>query len=108
MKNELIYFINNDLGYFMDVKVAKAIKKYFKGKEIEWKQPKIMYVHETHTLSCSNGELYLSGDFGEIVFNCEALFIDLPVIVRLVYEARKETDKRIKENVEEITRLVTQ
>ena len=48
------------------------------------------------------------GDFGTLVFNCESLFIDLPIIVRLVYEARAETDKMIKEQVEEVTRLVTQ
>ena len=109
MKNELIDFINNELGYFMDVKVAKAIKKYFKGKEVEWQEKnKIMYVHETHTLSCSNGELYIEGDFGEIVWNCETLFTDLPHISRMVLKAREETTKRIIEDLEQLTRLVTQ
>ena len=109
MKNELIDFINNELGYFMDVKVAKAIKKYFKGLEVEWQEKeRQMYIPETHTLSCSNGELYIDGDFGQLVWNCETLFTDLPHIIRMVYEARTETDKRIKEQIEEITRLVTQ
>lgn len=111
MKNELIDFVNNELGYFMDVKVSRAIKKYFKGKEVEWIkhcESKSTYIHETHSLSCDNGELSMYGDFGTLVFNCESLFIDLPIIVRLVYEARAETDKMIKEQVEEVTRLVTQ
>jgi hypothetical protein len=109
MKNELIDFVNNELGYFMDVKVSKAIKKYFKGKEVEWQEKvKQMYIPETHCLSQSNGELYIDGEFGSLVWNCETLFTDLPHIVRMVYEARTETDKRVKEQIEEITRLVTQ
>jgi hypothetical protein len=68
---------------------------------------KQMYINETECLSQSNGELYLEGEFGSLVWNCETLFTDLPHIIRLVYEARAETDKRIKEQIEEITRLVT-
>ena len=69
------------------------------------KQIKEMYIGETHTLSQSNGELYLEGDFGSLVWNCETLFTDLPHIIKLVYEARAETDKRIKEDIEKITKL---
>jgi hypothetical protein len=71
------------------------------------KKIKEMYIGETHTLSQSNGELYLDGDFGSLVWNCETLFTDLPYIIRLVYEARAETDKRVKEQIEEITRLIS-
>ena len=71
------------------------------------KNRKKMYINETECLSQSNGELYLDGEFGSLVWNCETLFTDLPHIIRLVYEARAETDKRIKEQIEEITRLVT-
>jgi hypothetical protein len=71
------------------------------------KNRKQMYINETECLSQSNGELYLDGEFGSLVWNCETLFTDLPHIIRLVYEARAETDKRIKEQIEEITRLVT-
>jgi hypothetical protein len=106
MKNELIEFIKNELGYTHD-SVNKAIKKYFKGKEVEWeKKEKQMYIHEMHCLSCENGELYIDGDFGNLVWNCETLFKDLPHIIRLVYEARAETDKSVKEKIEEITRLI--
>ena len=107
MKNELIDFVNNELGYLMDVKVSKAIKKYFNGLEVEWEKNKQMYIHETHSLSCQNEELYVDGEFGSIVWNCETLFTDLPHIIDMVYKARLETDKRIKEQIEEITRLVT-
>jgi hypothetical protein len=71
------------------------------------KKQKQMYVHETHSLSQSNGELYISGEFGEIVWNAETLFMDLPHIVNLVYKSREATDKRVREQIEEITRLVT-
>ena len=75
---------------------------------MEDKEFKQIYVHETHTLSCSNGELYIDGDFGSIVWNCETLFTDLPHIIQMVYKAREETNKRIKENIEEITKLISQ
>lgn len=71
------------------------------------KKLKQMYVHETESLSESNGELYITGEFGEIVWNAETLFMDLPYIVKLVYKSREATDKRIREQIEEITRLVT-
>jgi len=64
-----------------------------------------MYIGDTHTLSQSNGELYIKGEFGSLVWNCETLFTDLPHIIKLVYEARAETDKRIKEDIETITKL---
>lgn len=71
------------------------------------KKFKQMYVHETHTLSESNGEIYIDGEFGSIVWNAETLFLDLPHIINLVYKSREATDKRIRENIEEITRLIS-
>ncbi len=106
MKNELIKFVENETG-FLPKEFKEAIKKYFKGKEVEWQKTKQLYIHETHSLSCQNEELYIDGDFGSLVWNCETLFTDLPHIIRMVYEARAETDKRVKEQIEEITRLVT-
>lgn len=106
MKNELIDFIKKETGY-NPVGVERAIKKYFKGKEVEWQEKnKQMYIHETQTLSCENGELYIEGEFGSIVWNCETLFTDLPYIIKMVLKAREETDKRIKEHIEELTRLI--
>jgi hypothetical protein len=70
------------------------------------KKTKHIYVHETHTLSQSNGELYISGENFEIVWNTESLFLDLPHIIRMVLEAREETNNRISEQLrEELTRL---
>jgi hypothetical protein len=68
---------------------------------------KNIYIHETLCLSQSNGELYISGENFEIVWNTETLFTDLPHIIKMVLDARQETDKRIKEQLEELTRLVT-
>ena len=107
MKKELIQFIKKETGY-NPVGVSAAIKKYFKGKEVEWQEKnKQMYVHEKLTLSESNGEIYLTGEFGEIVWNAETLFLDLPHIINLVYKSRKATDKRVREHIEEITRLIS-
>jgi len=72
---------------------------------------KNVYIHETECLSCSNGELYITGEDFEIVWNTETLFTDLPYIIKMVFASREETNKRIKdqlkEQLEELTRLVT-
>lgn len=107
MKKELVKFIEKETG-FVSHQIIDAVKKYFKGLEVEWQEKdRQMYIPETHCLSQSNGELYIDGDFGQIVWNCETLFTDLPHIIRMVYEARNETDKRVKEQIEEITRLIS-
>ena len=107
MKKDLIKFIEKETG-FLNHQIIDAVKKYFKGLEVEFKEKdKQMYIPETHCLSQSNGELYIDGDFGQLVWNCETLFTDLPHIIRMVYEARTETDKRVKEQIEEITRLIS-
>ena len=101
MKKELKKFIENQIG-FKAKAVNTAINKYF-----EINPEKHIYVHETHSMSMSNGELYLEGDFGTIVWNCETLFLDLPHIIDYTLKARATNDKIIKEQIEEITRLVT-
>lgn len=66
-------------------------------------EEKTIYINETHSLYEENGELHIYGDFGEIVWNCESLFTDLPHIVGLVIKARQETDERFKEDIINIT-----
>ncbi len=71
---------------------------------------KTTYIHETHTLYAENGELHLlydSGDYDkQLVFNAETLYNDLPSIIRLCVEQKKESDKntleRIKSTLEEL------
>ena len=63
---------------------------------------KNIYIPETHCLSQSNGELYIEGENFSIVWNCETLYTDLPHIVKMVLEAREETNNRIKEQLKEI------
>lgn len=66
------------------------------------------YIYDIHTLSASDGELYLCyGDKDEfVVFDCEQLYRDLANIVRLVAEQNKEMQKfhkkRIKETIKEL------
>jgi hypothetical protein len=107
MKEQLIKFIEDETG-FRRHPITDAIKKYFNGLEVEWQKKETqIYIHETESLSCSDGALFVDGDFGQLVWNCETLFTDLPNIVRMVYKSRRETDKRVKEQIEEITRLIT-
>ena len=108
MKKELIKFIQNELGYTHET-VNKAIKKYFAGKEVEWNEKeKSMYIHETESMNCTDGDLYIFGHFGELVWNCETLFTDLPHIVEMVYQSRAEAEKRVKESIAEITKLISE
>lgn len=107
MKKDLLKFIKKETG-FKQHPITDAIEKYFNGLEVEWQDKnKQMYIHETQILSCSDGELYVDGKFGQLVWNCETLFTDLPHIVEMVYKSRTKTDQRVKEQIEEITRLVT-
>lgn len=101
MKQNLKKFIKNQIGFKAHA-VNTAIDKYF-----EIYPEKQMYVHETEQMSMSNGELYLEGKFGTIVWNCETLFLDLPHIIDYVLKARATTDEQIKSRIEEITRLVS-
>lgn len=93
MKKELKKFIEREIG-FKAKAVNTAIDKYF-----EIYPEKHMYVHETHQMSMSNGELYLYGDFGSIVWNCETLFLDLPHIIDYALKARATTDEQIKSQI---------
>lgn len=71
---------------------------------------KTTYIHETHTLFAENGELHLlydSGDYDkQLVFNAETLYNDLPTIIRLCVEQKKESDKntleRLKSTIQEL------
>ena len=56
---------------------------------------KTTYIHETHTLYADNGELYIIYDDNDkqIVFNIDALYRDLPSIIRLCVEEKKKHDK---------------
>ena len=59
------------------------------------------YVGETHTLSCTNGELYIGYDnWGEdctLVMDVNQLFRDLPSIIDMVCkEAKKEHKAHLK------------
>ena len=66
------------------------------------------YIHEIHTLQCSDGELYLGyGDKNEcIVFNVDTFYKDLPSIITMV--AKENTNQQemyadmIKESLKEL------
>ena len=57
------------------------------------------YIHDTHTIFEANGELHLVSDDKTVIFNCEALFNDLPYIIDMVLKARTENTKLIKKEI---------
>tara|TARA_R110000822_G_scaffold98680_1_gene223156 strand:+ start:192 stop:416 length:225 start_codon:yes stop_codon:yes gene_type:complete len=72
------------------------------------KKTKNIYVHETYELHQSNGEIYISGKNFQIVWNSETLFTDLPFIIKLVYDARQETNNSIKERIDKIQKTINE
>ena len=57
------------------------------------------YVPDTHTIFEANGELHLVSEGKTVIFNCEALFNDLPYIIDMVLKARTENTKLIKKEI---------
>lgn len=86
MKKELKKFIEKEIG-FKPKAVNTAINKYFVGKEVEWNNK---YVHEIDRMGGENGEVYMKGSFGTIVFNADNLFKWLPIIVAVAKRQRDE------------------
>ena len=61
------------------------------------------YIHEIHTLYCSDGELYLG--YGEqeqcIVINVDTLYKDLPSIISMVIKENKKQQKMYADMIKE-------
>ena len=57
------------------------------------------YIHDTHTIFETNGELHLVSDEKTVILNCESLFNDLPYIIDMVLKARTENSKLIKKEI---------
>jgi len=60
---------------------------------------KTIYIHETHTLYAHSGELHLCSDQGEVVFNMQNLFNDLPSITKLCIEEQDKNKNYILEQI---------
>ena len=71
---------------------------------------KSIYIHETHTLHTMNGELYMhygelsDGHDNVLVFNIDALYRDLPSIIKLCVEEKKKYDKILAEELQNTLR----
>jgi hypothetical protein len=62
------------------------------------------YLPDTHTIFEANGELHLVSDDKTVIIDCETLYNDLPFIVELVLNARKERTKLIEK---ELIKVIT-
>jgi|TARA_B110000908_G_scaffold77049_1_gene92732 hypothetical protein len=69
----------------------------------ELEEKSCCYVHETHSIGCSDGELYLSHEGGTIVFNVTSLFTDLPTIVSMVVKEQKKEQERTLNSLKQET-----
>ena len=63
------------------------------------------YIGETHTIHCSDGEIYFGyGDVDEektLVMNVDELYKDLPSIIRMVIKEQKNTQAMHLEMIKE-------
>tara|TARA_R110002124_G_C8533551_1_gene477575 strand:- start:8 stop:289 length:282 start_codon:yes stop_codon:yes gene_type:complete len=68
------------------------------------------YIHETHSLHCSDGEMYFyHGDIDDekvLVYNTDQLFKDLPFIINQVCQENKKMQDwylgKIKDELKEL------
>ena len=83
-------------------------KDRIKQLEAQLKLAKNLYIHEIHTLHCSDGELYLGyGDKDNcLVINVDTFYKDLPSIISLVTKENRIQQEcyaeMIKESLEEL------
>lgn len=70
---------------------------------------KYTYLPDTHTIFEANGELHLVSENRTVIIDCETLYNDLPFIIELVLNARKEKTELIeKELIQVITQKIKQ
>ena len=94
----------------MDLKKLD-LKDRIKELEKELKEAKEhTYIHETHSLHCSDGEMHFGYGEGDnekwLVYNTDQLFKDLPFIINQVVKENKKMQKMyldmIKKELDEL------
>ena len=78
-----------------------------KGDLLEARSNNYTYIHETHHLQCSDGEMHIGyGDDKWLVYNTDQLFKDLPFIINQVVKENAKMQKMyldlIKTELEEL------
>jgi hypothetical protein len=63
---------------------------------------KTLYIHESHTIYSSDGEVYLESDNGTIVFNADTLFNDIPALAEMALKERRKQEKNIINQIKKI------
>tara|TARA_R110000787_G_scaffold21536_5_gene63656 strand:- start:6425 stop:6637 length:213 start_codon:yes stop_codon:yes gene_type:complete len=69
------------------------------------KNKKHIYVHDTETIWVDCGELHLQCEQGNIVFNMQTLFNDLPTIISLCISEQEKNKQEILEQISKLTKL---
>ena len=70
------------------------------GDLLEAKANKHTYIHETHHLYCSDGEMHFGyGDDNWLVYNTDQLFKDLPFIINQVIKENAKMQKMYLNNI---------
>ena len=60
---------------------------------------KTTYIHESHTIYASHGELHIITENDEIIFNMQNLFNDLPLIIDFCIAYHDENKKNILDSI---------
>ena len=65
---------------------------------------KTTYIHESHTIYASHGELHIITETDEIVFNMQNLFNDLPSIIDYCIKDQDENKKNILDSISKLSK----
>lgn len=65
---------------------------------------KTTYIHDTHTIYASHGELHLINENHEVIFNMQNLFNDLPAIIEYCLKDHDENKKNILESIAKLSK----
>ena len=92
------------IGGYLPFLKQKQMKDKDRIKQLEEQlAQKYTYVHEIHTLHCSDGELYLGyGDKDEcIVINVDTFYKDLPSIISMVSKENTKQQEMYADMIKE-------
>jgi len=99
------------IGGYLPFLKQKQMKDKDRIKQLEEQlklAKKRIYIHETTTMYCSDGELHIgyNNDIGTLIFNVDTLYKDLPSIISMVVKENTKQQEMyadlIKESLEEL------
>ena len=88
------------------IDLIKELEKQLKEAK-EYKFGKTTYIHETHHLQCSEGEMHIGyGDDKWLIYNTDQLFKDLPFIINQVVKENHKMQKMYLDEIKKELKLL--